>query len=63
MNMMLGLIPPTSGTVNVLGYDVSQNPIEVRQRIGYVPESLLCFIHQGSVRCACRSPGENPDNT
>lgn len=39
MKMMLGLIPPTSGTVNVLGYDVSKNPIEARQRIGYVPES------------------------
>jgi len=39
MKMMLGLIAPTSGTVNVLGYDVVRNPIEVRRRIGYVPES------------------------
>ncbi len=39
MKMMLGLIPPTEGTVNVLGYDVARDPIEVRRRVGYVPES------------------------
>jgi ABC-2 type transport system ATP-binding protein len=39
MKMLLGLIPPSSGTVNVLGYDVARNPVEVRRRIGYVPES------------------------
>lgn len=36
---MLGLIPPSSGTVNVLGYDVARDPIDVRRRVGYVPES------------------------
>ncbi|MGA9139166.1 MAG: ABC transporter ATP-binding protein [Methanocella sp.] len=39
MKMMLGLIAPTSGTVNVLGYNVASSPIEVRRRVGYVPES------------------------
>jgi len=39
MKMVLGLVPPTSGTVNVLGYDVARDPIEVRRRVGYVPES------------------------
>lgn len=39
MKMMLGLIPPSTGTVNVLGYDVIRDPVEVRRRVGYVPES------------------------
>jgi ABC-2 type transport system ATP-binding protein len=39
MKMMLGLVSPSSGTVNVLGYDVVRDPLEVRRRVGYVPES------------------------
>ncbi len=39
MKMMLGLVPPTSGTVNVLGFDVARAAVEVRRRVGYVPES------------------------
>ncbi len=39
MKMMLGLLAPSSGTVSVLGYDVVRDPIDVRRRVGYVPES------------------------
>jgi ABC-2 type transport system ATP-binding protein len=39
MKMMMGLIPPTEGTVNVLGFDVARDSLEVRRRVGYVPES------------------------
>lgn len=31
-------IPPTSGTVTVCGHDIHTSPIEVRKKIGYLPE-------------------------
>jgi len=37
IKIFLGLIPPTSGSVTVLGEDVSKN-LEVRGRVGYMPE-------------------------
>ena len=39
MKMMLGLVRPDAGTVDVLGYDMGRDPVEARRRIGYVPES------------------------
>ena len=38
MNMITGYLPSTSGTVKVGGYDISQEPKEVKKRIGYLPE-------------------------
>jgi len=37
-------IPPTSGSVKVCGYDVVQNPLEVRQKIGYLPEHNPLYL-------------------
>lgn len=39
LKMLMGLVQPTSGSVNVLGIDVQKNPIEVKRLVGYVPES------------------------
>ena len=36
--LLLGLSKPTDGTIEVCGIDVSANPIEVRSRLGYMPE-------------------------
>ncbi len=36
--LMLGLARPTEGTVEVCGIDVAADPIEVRSRLGYMPE-------------------------
>jgi ABC-2 type transport system ATP-binding protein len=36
--LLLGLIPPTSGTIQVSGIDVAEDPVAVRARIGYMPE-------------------------
>lgn len=36
--LLLGLARPTSGRVEVCGIDVQQDPIEVRARLGYMPE-------------------------
>lgn len=39
LKIMSSLIRPDSGTVTIAGYDVVQQPMEVRQRIGYVSEN------------------------
>ena len=39
MRILTGFLPPTSGTAKVGGFDVREHPIEVKRRIGYLPES------------------------
>jgi len=39
LKMLLGLVQPDSGAVNVLGIDVQKDPVAVKQLVGYVPES------------------------
>ncbi len=38
MNILTGYIPATSGSVKVDGHDVMEEPMEVKKRIGYLPE-------------------------
>lgn len=38
LRLMLGLLHPTSGSMQVLGHDPQQEPLVVRSRIGYMPE-------------------------
>jgi ABC-2 type transport system ATP-binding protein len=38
MRMLTCFLPPTSGTATVAGFDVLQAPLEVKKRIGYLPE-------------------------
>ncbi|MBW1839972.1 MAG: ATP-binding cassette domain-containing protein, partial [Deltaproteobacteria bacterium] len=39
MRILTCFFPPNSGRARVAGYDVIENPIEVRRRIGYMPET------------------------
>jgi ABC-2 type transport system ATP-binding protein len=39
MKMLTGFLPPTSGTALVDGLDVRHDPVGVKSRIGYLPES------------------------
>jgi ABC-2 type transport system ATP-binding protein len=39
MNMITGYLSPTEGTASVDGHDVLEEPLEVKRRIGYLPES------------------------
>src|SRR5688572_18198208 len=39
LRMLMGLLRPTSGSVQVLGLDVFRWPSRVKQRLGYVPET------------------------
>ena len=43
IKMLTGLLAPSSGTVRVLGYDLAREPLEVKKRIGVVPEDLNLF--------------------
>lgn len=43
IRMATGLLKPGSGTVEVLGYDVVKNPLEVKANIGYLPEDLNLY--------------------
>lgn len=39
MKILTGFMPATEGTANVAGFDVFENPIEVKQNVGYLPET------------------------
>ncbi|MBA3247627.1 MAG: ABC transporter ATP-binding protein [Pyrinomonadaceae bacterium] len=43
IKMLTGLLAPTSGEVRVLGRDLKREPLEVKRRIGVVPEDLNLF--------------------
>ncbi len=39
MRVLTCFLPPTSGSAQVAGFDVLQHPMEVKKRIGYLPET------------------------
>lgn len=39
MRVLTCFLPPTSGKATVAGFDVLENPMEVKKRIGYLPET------------------------
>jgi len=39
MRMLTCFLPPTSGEATVAGFDVLEKPLEVKRRIGYLPET------------------------
>lgn len=38
LNIMAGVIPSTSGTVTIEGYDIAQQPVKAKRCIGFLPE-------------------------
>ena len=38
MKIITGFMAPSSGSASVAGFDVFENPLEVKKRIGYLPE-------------------------
>ncbi|MCU0838788.1 MAG: ABC transporter ATP-binding protein [Rhodospirillales bacterium] len=48
MRMIAGFFEPTSGSAAVCGFDVVHAPIEVKRRIGYLPEGAPLY---GDMRC------------
>ena len=43
MRIITGFMPPTRGTVTLDGYDVVAKSLEVRRRIGYLPETVPLY--------------------
>ena len=39
MRILTGFMPPTSGQATVAGFDVMRQPLEVKKRLGYLPET------------------------
>jgi len=43
MRIITSYIPPTSGTVRVAGFDVTQKSLEARKHLGYLPETVPLY--------------------
>jgi len=43
IKMLMGMLPPTSGAPRVLGIDVREDAVQVKQRVGYVPEAHYIY--------------------
>jgi ABC-2 type transport system ATP-binding protein len=41
--MLLGLLQPTSGSADVLGFDIRKNPEQIRERVGYVSQKFALY--------------------
>ena len=47
--MMLGLTEISAGQVSVLGFDPARSPLEVKRRVGYLPDSVGFYDHLTAV--------------
>lgn len=43
MRILTGYMPPSSGTAELGGFDVIENPLEVRRLVGYMPETVPLY--------------------
>lgn len=43
LKMLTGMIAPTSGTAVIADFDLLEHPLEVKRRVGFVPESGVVF--------------------
>ncbi len=44
MKIITGFMAPTLGSVKVAGFDVFEDPLEVKRRIGYLPETPPVYV-------------------
>jgi ABC-2 type transport system ATP-binding protein len=45
VNMVVGLLEPSAGTITLDGISVSDDPIAYKRRVGYVPEEPSLYAH------------------
>ena len=43
MKVLAGYLPPTDGKISIAGFDVVNDSLEVRKRIGYMPENVPLY--------------------
>ena len=41
--MLTGMLEPTDGTATICGFDLRKEPVEVKRRVGFVPDSGAVF--------------------
>ena len=64
MRMITGFLAPSSGSVKIDGIDISENPVEAKKKIGYMPESAPLYgemIVEDYLRYIANIYGQNPD--
>src|SRR5437016_1028129 len=49
MRMLTCFLPPTAGTASVAGCDVLEHPLEVKRRVGYLPEAPPLYPEMDTV--------------
>src|SRR4051812_35867433 len=45
IRMLMGLAPPTSGDIELLGLRMPQDSVTIKKQIGLVPDETLLFDH------------------
>lgn len=43
MNMIAGFLKPSFGTINILGYDNAEHPLQAKKNIGFLPEGAPLY--------------------
>ena len=64
MRMITGFLSPSEGKILIDGIDVSENPVETKKKIGYMPESAPLYgemIVEDYLKYVAQIHGENPD--
>lgn len=44
IKMLTGIVPPTSGKIEINGFDISSDPLKAKKEIGYVPDNPDMFL-------------------
>lgn len=64
MRMITGFLAPSEGQILIDDIDISKNPVEAKQKIGYMPESAQLYgemIVEDYLRYIAQMQGENAD--
>jgi ABC-2 type transport system ATP-binding protein len=43
INLFLNFVPPTAGTARINGVDVTQQPLETKKYLAYIPETVMLY--------------------
>ncbi len=49
MRMLTCFLPPSDGTANVAGFDILEQPLEVKKRVGYLPETPPLYLEMETI--------------
>jgi len=63
MRILTGYLSASSGSASIAGYDVFANPVEVRRRVGYLPENNPLYNDMrvsNYLRLCCKLRGVSP---